>query len=105
VQAATEPTRLIVLRGNSGSGKSSVAAEIRARMLDSLRCDHPGPAHFYYLDVPFEETIRRHATRPQASEFGRDEMHSWYRERDLLPGRIERLIPQPVHLTPLPAWS
>ena len=26
-----ESTRLIVLRGNSGSGKSSVAAEVRAR--------------------------------------------------------------------------
>lgn len=30
VTAGSSPTRLIVLRGNSGSGKSSVAAEIRA---------------------------------------------------------------------------
>jgi hypothetical protein len=31
VNVGTGVTRLIVLRGNSGSGKSSVAAEVRAR--------------------------------------------------------------------------
>jgi hypothetical protein len=66
VQGRGEPAQLIVLRGNSGAGKSSVAAEIRDG---------------------------RHATRPQAAEFGRAEMLSWYRERDLLPARIERIIP------------
>ena len=143
---------LIVLRGNSGSGKSTVASEIRARygrgialvgqdnlrrvvlrerevagganialidlvarfaagngyhvlldgilraeiyadMLDRLRCDHQGSSYFYYLDVPFEETVHRHGTRPQAAEFGRTEMSTWYRELDLLPGGIEKIIP------------
>jgi len=143
---------LIVLRGNSGSGKSTVAAEIRARygrgialvgqdnlrrivlrerevagganialidlvarfaagngyhvlldgilraeiyadMLAGLRSDHQGRSYFYYLNVPFEETMRRHATRPQAAEFGRSEMSPWYRELDLLPGGIETVIP------------
>jgi len=147
-----ESTRLIVLRGNSGSGKSSVAAAVRARhgrgialvgqdnlrrvilrerdvpgganvdligmvaryaldhgfhvvidgilyaanygaMLDGLRRDHRGMSRFYYLDVPFEETMRRHATRPQAAEFGRAEMSGWYRADDLLPGGIEQVIP------------
>ena len=52
----------------------------------------PGPSRFYYLDVPFEETMARHATRPQAAEFGLAEMQSWYRDRDLLPGAIEQII-------------
>jgi predicted kinase len=152
VDVETEPTRLIVLRGNSGSGKSSVAAEVCARygrgialvgqdylrrivlrerdipeganiglidsvaryalghgfhviidgildsrryaaMLEALRHDHHGTSFWYYLDVPFEETMGRHATRPQAAEFGRAEMQRWYRELDLLPGRIEQIIP------------
>jgi predicted kinase len=143
---------LIVLRGNSGSGKSTVASEIRARygrglalvgqdnlrrvvlrerevagganiglidlvaryaagsgyhvvvdgilraeiyaeMLAGLRRDHRGRTYFYYLHVPFEETMRRHATRPQAAEFGPVEMSTWYRELDLLPGGIEQIIP------------
>jgi hypothetical protein len=64
-----------------------------AAMLDALRRDHRGISFWYYLDVPFEETMRRHATRPQATEFGRAEMQSWYRELDLLPGGIEHVIP------------
>ena len=35
--------------------------------------------HAYYLDIPFEETLRRHATRPQAADFGEDAMRRWYR--------------------------
>jgi predicted kinase len=152
VGTGSRSTRLIVLRGNSGSGKSSVAAEVRARygrgialvgqdnlrrivlrerdvpgganiglidtvaryaldhgfhviidgilradayaaMLDGLHRDHQGLSRFYYLDVPFEETMRRHQTRPQATEFGRAEMSRWYRGRDLLPGGIEQVIP------------
>ena len=141
-----------MLRGNSASGKSSIAAEIRSRfgrgvaivgqdylrrtvlkerdhpgganiglidlvaryaldhrmhtiidgilyaahygdMLAALRDDHCGTSHFYYLDVPFEETLRRHAAKAQASEYGRAEMSTWYRERDFLPGEFEQVIP------------
>jgi predicted kinase len=147
----SESTRLVVLRGNSASGKSSVAAEIRTRygrgiaivgqdnlrrvvlrehdkpnaaniglidltaryaldhgfhvvvegilyaghygdMLTALCDDHQGTTRLYYLHVPFEETLRRHATKPQASEYGQTEMASWYRELDLLPGGIERIV-------------
>ncbi|MDW6065111.1 kinase [Streptomyces sp. FXJ1.4098] len=147
----TTATRLVVLRGNSASGKSSVAAGLRdgfgrglalvgqdhlrrvvlrehdrpgaaniglidtvARyaldagyhvvvegilyadhygdMLARLRADHRGPTYGFYLDVPLEETLARHATKPQAEEYGEAEMRSWYRERDLLPGGIETVI-------------
>jgi hypothetical protein len=67
-------------------------------MLSALRADHRGVSRFYYLDVSFEETLRRHATKPQASEYGRDEMSSWYRERDFLPGCLEQVITQDVPL-------
>ena len=144
---------LIVLRGNSASGKSSVAAEIRRRhhdrdlaivgqdamrrdvmrerdepgganigliglvaryaldhgyhtivegilyaahyadMLAALVAGHAGLARCYYLEVPFDETLRRHATKPKAAEYGAREMRSWYRERDFLPGGTETVIP------------
>jgi predicted kinase len=145
VSAGIQP-RLIVLRGNSGTGKSSVAAGIRDRygrgialvgqdnlrrtilrerdvsgganiglldlvarfalgrgfhvivegilraahygpMLEALHRDHQSVAGFYYLDVPLEETVRRHASRPQAAEFGEAEMRTWYC------GGIEQVIP------------
>jgi hypothetical protein len=147
----TEQTRLVVLRGNSGVGKSSVAAGIRERvgrglalvgqdnlrrvvlrerdrpgaaniglidltaryaldagyhvvvegilyadrygeMLTRLRADHRGPTHAYYLHVPFEQTLVRHATKPIANEVGEPQLRDWYRELDLLPGGVETVI-------------
>ncbi|MGY5125386.1 kinase [Streptomyces nigrescens] len=147
----TAETRLVVLRGNSASGKSSVAAGLREEfgrglalvgqdnlrrsvlrerdrpgaaniglidtvaryaldagyhvvvegilyadhygdMLAQLRADHRGRTHGYYLDVPFAETLARHATKPQAGEYGEAEMRGWYRARDLLPGAVETVI-------------
>ncbi|MEU6878876.1 AAA family ATPase [Streptomyces sp. NPDC046712] len=147
----TENTRLVFLRGNSASGKSSVAAGLRGRfgrglalvgqdnlrrivlrerdrpgaaniglidltaryaldagyhvvvegilyaehygaMLEQLRSDHRGPTHAYYLHVPFEQTLARHATKPIASEVSEPQLRDWYRELDLLPGGIETVI-------------
>jgi hypothetical protein len=47
---------------------------------------------------PFEETVRRHATKPQAAEYGEAEMRDWYRGLDLLPGGIEQVIPADLAL-------
>lgn len=147
----TEATRLVVLRGNSGSGKSTVARALqRARPRDvawvgqdvlrrevlrandvpggvavdlvdaaarfaldrglhvvvdgilgaqkygaMLRClarDHVGLTRTYLLDVPFEETVRRHATKPVADAFGADEMRAWYHPTPLVPGLGEVVI-------------
>jgi predicted kinase len=127
---------LIVLRGNSGSGKSTIAAVLRealegptailsqdhfrrivyrereqenlahADLLEvaathCLRAGHhvilegifnaerysgmleriaaqSNDAKFFAYDLTFDETVRRHATRPQATDFTVDEMRSWY---------------------------
>jgi predicted kinase len=153
VRVGSEQTRLIVVRGNSGSGKSTVARALRdaygrgvawvsqdlirrvilgerdqpgaanialisqvARfsldhgyhvildgilyadryeaMLAELARDHVGRSCFYYLDVSMDETIRRHATRPQAAEFAADDMRGWYRARDLLTRVAEHVVPE-----------
>lgn len=135
-------TRLIVLRGNSGSGKSTTArslseqlgrgvawieqdyvrrvvlrehgdgpvnaglidamvrhtldagyhvilegilSAVRYReMLVALTDDHVGRTTHYYFDLPFDETVRRHATRSLSAEFSAEEMQQWYRPGDLL---------------------
>ena len=38
----------------------------------------------YYFDIPFEETLRRHATKPNAHEFGEAEMKRWWIANDFL---------------------
>ncbi len=64
------------------------------QMLAGLRRDHRGASHFYYFNITMNETLRRHASRPQASEFGPEDMRNWYRPRDLLTSIQERIIPE-----------
>lgn len=61
-------------------------------MLAQLRADHLGPNRGYYLDVPFAETLARHATKPIVNDAGEEALRDWYRERDVLPGGIETVI-------------
>jgi hypothetical protein len=61
-------------------------------MLTRLDRQHPGRSNFYYLDIPFEETVRRHATRPKAAAFNPEAMRDWYRHRDLLAAPTETVI-------------
>jgi hypothetical protein len=68
-------------------------ADHYAEMLGTLIDDHQGRTYCYYFDVPFDETLSRHAAKPQASDYGAVEMMAWYRELDLLPGGIEQVIP------------
>jgi len=63
-------------------------------MLTALNSDHLGLSRFYYLDASIDETLRRHATRPQATEFGPDDMRQWHRPGDLLTEIREHVIPQ-----------
>ncbi|MFJ2218380.1 AAA family ATPase [Streptomyces sp. NPDC101062] len=147
-------TRLVVVRGNSASGKSSVAAGIRDRfgrglalvgqdnlrrnvlrerdvpgganiglidtvtryaldagyhvvvegilfadrygdMLACLLGDHRGVSRCYYLDIPIEETLTRHASKADPdylTQVTERELREWYRERDLLPGGVETVL-------------
>lgn len=144
-------SRLIILRGNSGSGKTTVARALQQRLgpntllishdmvrmemlhvrgeegvrrslplmaellrygrrnsqytiLEGILPFEPyrelfetalrefGSGIFaYYYDIPFEETLRRHATKPNCGDFGEPEMRRWWREKDLMP-----IIPETV---------
>ena len=135
-------SKIIILRGNSGSGKTTVAKElqkklgqgtllisqdvIRREMLwvnDGLgtkassllsnlimygrdNCDFVilegilntkwygelfegirneyTSIYAYYFDLPFDETLTRHQSRPQSSEFGEAEMKRWWNEKDYI---------------------
>jgi 2-phosphoglycerate kinase len=148
-------SKLIVLRGNSGSGKTSVAQRVLAASprrsayveQDYIRRNilrrpfHPEPEarvsevmdlirqivefslardydvvlegilsvkrygallkeiaqqtpehYFYYFDLEFEETVRRHATKETADEFGEKELREWWRPKDYLGLERETLI-------------
>lgn len=144
LSVGSQTTSLIIIRGNSASGKTSAAWEIRERygrglaivsqdvlrrdilrvqdepinpaiglinltaryaldhgyhvivegimsrqsygeMLTALVHDHGGQSACFYYDLEFDETVHRHASKSQASEYGADLMREWYRQRDLIP--------------------
>jgi len=57
-------------------------------MLRRLVGEHPGPSHVFYLDVPLEETLRRHERGAMAVPS--DKLREWYHRLDLLdvPGEV-----------------
>ena len=61
-------------------------------MLRCLARDHLGVTRAYLLDVPFEETVRRHATKPVADDFGEAELRDWYHPTPLVPGLDETVV-------------
>lgn len=60
---------------------------------EALLDDFPGEIYAYYYDLTFEETCRRHATRPKSREFGEDSLARWWVEKDYLPNIPEKTIP------------
>ena len=46
----------------------------------------------YYFDLPFEETLKRHQTKPNCNEFGEEAMRRWWREKDFSDVLRERII-------------
>ena len=142
--------KLIILRGNSGSGKTTVAKELQKKFgrntmiisQDVVRRDmlkvKDGPTteafplmqelliygkkhseitilegimysdwyqplfecavrefeseiYAYYFDLPFEETLQRHATKPNRADFGEQDMRRWWKEKDFI-----RTIPEKI---------
>jgi S-adenosylmethionine-dependent methyltransferase len=86
VEFALQRGYLVVLEG-------MLVAERYEPMLQLL-ADAAPSSWFHYLDVPFEETLRRHQTKPDAHAFGEAEMRQWYRERDLLGFVAEDVVPE-----------
>lgn len=59
---------------------------------------HPTENYIFYIDVQFEETLRRHSSRPQKSDFGEKEMREWWELASRMGHTDELVIPEPSTL-------
>ncbi len=64
------------------------------KMLQRLLADFNGTKYIYYFDLPIEETLRRHANKPNAAEFGETKMRKWWKDKDFLGVSQEKTINQ-----------
>lgn len=46
----------------------------------------------YYYEIPFEETLIRHRTKPNCNDFGEEEMKRWWKEKDYIGIIPEKII-------------
>lgn len=139
--------KLIILRGNSGSGKTTVSKELQKKfgrntmlishdmvrmemlfakdeealplitsllkygrknseitilegILDSEQYrplfetavkEYGENIFAYYYDLPFEETLLRHETKPNKSDFDEEDMRRWWNEKDYI-----KIIPEKI---------
>lgn len=151
--------KLIILRGNSGSGKTSAAKLLQQRLgPNAMRISHdmvrmeilhvwgrqgverslplmiellkygrrnseftvmegilPCPDYeplfetalkeygrenifAYYYDISFEETLRRHQTKPNRGDFGEEDMRRWWQEKDYLKNIAETILGEDISL-------
>ena len=95
----TNNSKLIILRGNSGSGKTTTAKALQQskvyRPLYEVCIQEFGSnIYAYYYDLPFEETLRRHETKPNRHEFGESAMRRWWSEKDYIGIIDEKIILQ-----------
>jgi thymidylate kinase len=87
-----EQTALFALeRGYHVILEGILRAERYELMLRKL-AGHARPNYFYYFDIPFDETLKRHAAKPNSHEFGEPEMRNWFKDKDLLTFAKERII-------------
>ena len=141
-------SKLIVLRGNSGSGKTTISKALQKRfgrntmliaqdvirmqmlnakdiealplIIDLIKYGKQNSditilegildSEFYrplfeviveeygvnvfafYYDLPFEETLLRHNTKPNRADFGEQDMRRWWKEKDYINIIPERII-------------
>ena len=50
----------------------------------------------YYYDIPFDETLRRHSTKPNRNDFGEEDLRRWWKDKDLLPDIKETILNETV---------
>ena len=52
----------------------------------------------YYYDISFEETLRRHRTKPNRDDFGEEDMRRWWQDKDYLENIKETVLGEDVTL-------
>ncbi|MGB4768215.1 MAG: kinase [Candidatus Saccharimonas sp.] len=59
-----------------------LAKKFYGGMIDELVKEFGNHVLLYHFDLTFEETLRRHATKPNSHDFGEKEMREWWNDND-----------------------
>jgi adenylate kinase family enzyme len=62
------------------------------RLFETIEHEFKSKIYAYYFDIPFEETLLRHMSKPNVNEFGEAEMRRWWKEKDYIDIISEQVI-------------
>lgn len=73
-------------------------AEVYRDLFETAKKEFSSNIYAYYYDLPFEETLLRHQTKPNCHEFGEADMRRWWNEKDLIGSIPETLFTKEISL-------
>jgi hypothetical protein len=150
-------SKIIILRGNSGSGKTTVANVLQKRLghgtfiisqdvirremlwvrdgsetkaisllinlvkygkencefvilegilnavwykelFEIIKLEFDSSTYAYYYDLSFEETLKRHQTKPNCNDFGEKDMKQWWNDKDFIEIIEEKILSQELSI-------
>jgi gluconate kinase len=93
-----EACTLIGLRNNFDvimEGILNVKKPGRRELYERIFQSHPDENYIFYMDASFQETVKRHATRPdKKDQFGEESMRQWYGMASPMEHASETIIPE-----------
>ncbi len=87
IRAALDHGYDVIVEGFLGMGKYK-------SYFDELYAQHPTENYFFYFDVSFDETLRRHSTRQKGPQFTIEKMKELYSRTSPSGYPGERIIPE-----------
>lgn len=63
-----------------------------SRLFETAIKEFGDEIYAYYYDISFEETLRRHSTKPNRDDFTAEDMRRWWIEKDILDNIDEKII-------------
>ncbi len=85
VQYGMEHCKAVILEG-------ILNVEYYEELFSYIKREFGEQVYAYYYDISFEETVNRHKTKPNKDEFGEEEMHRWWRDKDYIGFLPERTL-------------
>lgn len=93
-ELSTESVMLGLKNGYDVIYEGILNVKTRRDQFDALLEFHPKENYFFYLDVSFDETIRRHHSRPERGEFMPEAMKRWWEYASPTGYVSETIIPE-----------
>ena len=93
----SEPLMINLLKYGKANSKITIMegvlpADAYKRLFETAVEEYGQNIFAYYYDLPFEETMIRHSTKPNRNDFGEADMRRWWREKDYLPMIQEKIL-------------